>query len=226
MFASLGRALASFFDPALWGMIAKALILTIVLFVVIVVGFEYLLHYLPILGAPWVNRAVEVLAPILALIGLLAAGGPVAAMFASLYLDRVAEAIETRTYPNAPKAKGMSLSTSLSANARLAGAVVLVDLLLLPAEALAPEVAPFITVIVNGFLLGREYFELAVLRHLEREAADALRKRNAGRIFVVGLIVSALSGGGPVREGRVRAVPRELRLEQRGRTAAKKAVCA
>ena len=42
----------------------------------------------------------------------------------------------------------------------------------------------------------------------------------------IGLIVSALSGGGPVREGRVRAVPRELRLEQRGRTAAKKAVCA
>ena len=38
MFASLGRALASFFDPALWGMIVKALLLTIVLFVVIVVG--------------------------------------------------------------------------------------------------------------------------------------------------------------------------------------------
>jgi len=39
----------------------------------------------------------------------------------------------------------------------------------------------------------------------------------------IGLIVSALSGRGPLREGRVRAVPRELRLEQRGRVAAKKA---
>lgn len=42
----------------------------------------------------------------------------------------------------------------------------------------------------------------------------------------IGLIVSALSGGGPLREGRVRAVPRELRLEQRGRVTAKKAACA
>jgi CysZ protein len=193
MFASLGRALASFFDPALWGMIVKALLLTIVLFVVIVVGIEYLLHFLPTLGAPWVNRTIEVLAPILTVLGLLAAGGPVAAMFASLYLDRVADAIENRTYPGAPKAKGMSLSTSLSANARLAGAVILVDLLLLPAEALAPGAGEIVTIIANGFLLGREYFELAALRHLEREAADALRKRNAGRIFVVGLIVSALS---------------------------------
>ena len=193
MFASIGRALVSFFDPALFGTIAKALILTLVLFVLIVVGVEYLIHLLPTLGKPWVNRALEILAPVLAVIGLLAAGGPVAALFGSLYLDRVADAIEARSYPGDAKAVGASLSTSVGAGARLAGLVVLVDLLLLPAEALAPGAGQFVTVLANGFLLGREYFELAALRHLSREAADALRKRNAGRIFGVGLIISVLS---------------------------------
>jgi CysZ protein len=193
MFASIGRALVSFFDPALFGTIAKALLLTLVLFVLIVVGAEYLIRLLPTLGAPWVNRALEILAPLLAVIGILVAGGPVAAMFGSLYLDRVADAIEARSYPGDAKAVGKSLATSVGAGARLAGLVVLVDLLLLPAEALAPGAGEIAAVIANGFLLGREYFELAALRHLSREAADALRKRNAGRIFVVGLIISVLS---------------------------------
>jgi len=49
------------------------------------------------------------------------------------------------------------------------------------------------TVVVNGFLLGREYFELAALRHVSRNAADALRQRNAARIFGSGLIISVLT---------------------------------
>jgi CysZ protein len=193
MFASLGRALGSFIDPALTGTILKALGLTIVLFVALLAGAEYLLHLLPTLGAPWVNRALEILAPVLAIIGIFAVGGPVAALFASLYLDRVADAIESRSYAAEPKAPGASWGTSLGAGLRLAGLVILVDLLLLPADALAPGAGEVVTLIANGFLLGREYFELAALRHLSRGAADALRKRNAGRIFAAGMIISVLT---------------------------------
>ncbi|HWA91598.1 MAG TPA: EI24 domain-containing protein [Rhizomicrobium sp.] len=193
MFASLGRALASFFDPTLIGTMLKALFLTILLFVALLAGLEYLLQMLPTLGAPWVNRVLEILAPVLAIIGLFTVGGPVAALFASLYLDRVADAIEARSYAAEPKAPGASWSTSLGAGIRLAGLVILVDLLLLPADALLPGAGELMTLVANGFLLGREYFELAALRHLQRGAADALRKRNAGRIFAAGMIISAFT---------------------------------
>ena len=76
---------------------------------------------------------------------------------------------------------------------RLAGLVILVDLLLIPADALVPGVGEGVTVVANGFLLGREYFELAALRHLSLAAADALRQRNAGRIVFAGMIISVLS---------------------------------
>lgn len=193
MFASLGRALAFFFDPAFFGVVLRALLLTLLLFVVLLAGAEYLLHLLPTLGSPAVNRALELLAPVLAIMGLIAAGGPVAALFASLYLDRVAGAIEARSYAGDPKAPGTPLLTGLGAGIRLAGLVILADLLLLPADAFLPGIAQIATIVVNGFLLGREYFELAALRHVSQRAARALRSRNAARIFGAGLLISVLT---------------------------------
>src|SRR6476646_2207384 len=104
MFASLGRALAFFFDPALFGIVFKALLLTLVLFIALLVSAEYALPFLPTLGSPMVHRALELLAPVILLIGLFAVGAPVAALFASLYLDKVADAIEARSYASDPKA--------------------------------------------------------------------------------------------------------------------------
>jgi len=193
MFASFGRALGSLFDPALLGLAARAVILTVVLFCVLIVGGEYLLHYLPTLGSPMVNRALEFLLPIVALFGFFLLGAPVAALFASFYLDRVADAIEARSYAGDGKALRPSFATSLWAGVRLAALVILVDLLLLPADIVAPGPGEVLSIVANGFLLGREYFELAALRHLSRKSADALRSRNAGRIFVCGLAISILS---------------------------------
>jgi CysZ protein len=193
MFASFGRALAFFFDPAFFGVILRAVLLTILLFAALLAGTEYLLHLLPTLGSPAVNRALEWLAPVLLIIGLFAAGGPVAALFASLYLDRVAAAIEARSYAADPKARGTSFAAGLGAGIRLAGLVVVADLLLLPVDALLPVAGEVATIVVNGFLLGREYFELAALRHISRKAAAGLRSRNAARVFGAGLVISLLT---------------------------------
>ena len=193
MFASLGRAFALFVDPALFGVVVKSLLLTIALFVLLAMAAEYALHLLPTLGAPWVNRMLEILAPVLFVLGFFLLGGPVAALFATLYLDEIAAAIEARFYAADPRALGTSFRTALAAGLRLAGLVVAVDLVLLPADILLPGLAEVSTIVANGFLLGREYFELAALRHLSLSAAGALRRRNAGRVFLAGLIVSMMT---------------------------------
>jgi CysZ protein len=46
--------------------------------------------------------------------------------------------------------------------------------------------APFVFWLVNGFLLGREYFQLVALRRLSPAEAAALRRRHAGRIWLAG----------------------------------------
>jgi CysZ protein len=192
MFASLGRALGLVFDPALYGVILRSLVVTLVLFVLIVVGVEYALHFLPTLGKPWVNRALELVAPILLVWGMFLVGAPVAALFASLYLDKVADAIEARAYASDPKGHGLSFGTGLWAAVRLTGLIVGADILLLPTDAFFP-VGEIATIVVNGFLLGREYFELAALRHVSLKTADALRKRNGASVFGAGLVISLIS---------------------------------
>jgi uncharacterized protein involved in cysteine biosynthesis len=49
-----------------------------------------------------------------------------------------------------------------------------------------PPAAPLVFWAVNGFLLGREYFQLVALRRLRPEAAAELRRRHAGRIWLAG----------------------------------------
>ncbi len=196
MFASIGRALSVIFDPALFGVVAKALLLTILLFVVLLVGIEYALHFLPTLGSPGVNRVLELLAPVFLLMGFFVLGGPVAALFGSLYLDRIADAVEKRWYasfPPIPRVQGAPARTGIGAGLRLAALVLLANMILLPADVLAPGFGEIATIVVNGFLLGREYFELAALRHISLKAADALRKRNGASVFGAGLILSLLT---------------------------------
>jgi CysZ protein len=47
--------------------------------------------------------------------------------------------------------------------------------------------------LVNGWLLGREYFELAALRHLPEAAANALQRKHGVAVFFAGLLISVLS---------------------------------
>jgi len=45
----------------------------------------------------------------------------------------------------------------------------------------------------NGYLLGREYFELAALRHLPAAEAKRLRKSNRPTVFLSGLIIAGVA---------------------------------
>jgi CysZ protein len=196
VFASLGRAIGNFFDGTLRGVVLRSIGLTILLFVVLIAGVEFGLAHLPTLGSPWVNRAIEILTPVLFLIFLFVIGPPVAALFASLFLDRIAGTIEARAYPADAKTPGAPTSTIVGSAVRLAllALVLNAGLLAVDVELIeAPPVAELITILANGWLLGREYFELAALRHMSRTAADNLRKKHGGKIFVGGTMISLLS---------------------------------
>jgi uncharacterized protein involved in cysteine biosynthesis len=56
------------------------------------------------------------------------------------------------------------------------------------------EVASFAA---NGLLLGREYFELVALRHMDLEQASQLRRNNSSAVWLAGTLI-ALSSMIPV----------------------------
>jgi CysZ protein len=198
MFASIGKALGMIFDPAFRGVLIKGLLLTILLFVLLFVGLQYALDALPTLKWEWANWIVTGLKWVLS-IGFfflpILIGAPVAAIFASFFLDEISAAVEKKHYPGDPPAKGTPFFTGLWIGIRFLLILILVNLVLLPFN-IFPVTAVFawaITILVNGWLLGREYFELAAVRHMKVHDADLLRRRHSGALTAAGAVIAALA---------------------------------
>lgn len=115
---------------------------------------------------------------------------PVASAMTSLFLEEVAEAVEDRHYPGLPPANPVPLGESLKDAASAFGVVLGANLVALIAYVLLAPLAPVIFVLLNGFLLGREYFQVAALRREGPEGASRLRRRHTGRIWLLGCLMA------------------------------------
>ena len=193
MFASAGRALSMIFDPAFFGVLIKGLILTILLFVGLFVGLQYGLAALPTLGWHWVNTVINWVISAGFFFLPIFIGAPVASIFASFFLDDISAAVERKYYPDDPKAPGAKFFAALWVGLRFALWVILVNILLLPFNIFLPVVAWAFTLLVNGWLLGREFYELAAMRHLPVHEVDASRKRHSGAVTMAGIVIAALA---------------------------------
>ena len=197
--ARLGAA--NLFSPAARSALWKSLGLTLLILAGLWFGLEeafsafampWLDQFLP--GLPAWAGWIGVVTGIIAGLGLALALGmliaPVTAMVAGLFLDDIAEVIERRDYPLDPPGRAMPLGEAAIQSLKflfvvLAGNVIALFMLLIPGVNLA---AFFV---VNGYLLGREYYEFAAMRFLPPAEARRLRSRNGIIVFVAGLIIAA-----------------------------------
>ena len=193
MFASAGRALGMIFDRSFFAVLIKGLILTIVLFALLFVALQYGLAALPTLEWRWVNRVLSWVLSFGFFFLPFIAGAPIAAIFASLFLDEISAATERKYYPTDPPAPGAPFLTALWIGLRFAFVVIVLNLLLLPFNIFLPVFAWVLTLGVNAWLLGREFFELAAIRHLKRREVDALRRQHSLAITMGGLWIALLA---------------------------------
>ncbi|WP_435229736.1 EI24 domain-containing protein [Pseudopelagicola sp. nBUS_20] len=115
---------------------------------------------------------------------------PVASTITSMFLDEVAQAVEDRHYPNMPKVAPIPFSDALRDTLSFLGLLLVVNLLALIIYLFFPQFALLIFWAINGFLLGREYFQLAAMRRIGRVRAKALRKKHAGTIWLAGTLMA------------------------------------
>src|SRR5690606_18943370 len=139
--------------------------------------------------ATWLGLLAAILAGLVLALGLGLLIAPVTAIIAGFFLDDVAAIIEREDYPQEPVGQALPLTTAAIVSAKFLVLVVLGNLL-----ALALLLVPFVNVaaffVVNGYLLGREFFEFAAMRHRSEAEAKALRRRHAGTIFLGGLVIA------------------------------------
>ena len=113
----------------------------------------------------------------------------------SFLLDDIAEAVEQRHYPGLPAARQQPILEILLDTIGFVAVTIAINLLALPLYLLFLFVPPlnfFVFYGVNGYLLGREYFELVAVRRMDSASARRLRRRYRGRVFLAGVIIAVL----------------------------------
>ena len=113
------------------------------------------------------------------------------ALALGFFAEEVADEVERRHYPDLPPPSGMAIGASLWGAARFAAFALLLNLLVLPLY-LLPGANLVIYLALNGYLLGREYFELVAGRRLPGATVSALRRRLRGRLWLAGTLIAAL----------------------------------
>lgn len=192
--AALGQMSDPRFLSVLWRGIGLALGLLVALGLALGLGVEALIPgsvSLPLIGSV---GGLGLAAAIGVALAMLAASVflmvPVAAAFSALFLDEVAEAVETAHYPGRPGTP-LGLWEGIADSAVLFMVMVAVSLVAFALSFLLGPFGPVLFWAVNGWLLGREYFLLAARRHLGRDAARALARRHSGRIWLAGTLMAA-----------------------------------
>ncbi|HEV8680131.1 MAG TPA: EI24 domain-containing protein [Stellaceae bacterium] len=192
MLVALFRAVVALSLPELRRIVGLSLGLAVASFVVLWVAVGFALHT----GArfAWwpLDWAVEVLGALAVLVVSWLLFPAVLTMVMGFFLDRVAGVVETRDYPGRGPPRHALLRETVLMTLRLMGLTIIVNLLALPVYLLAPGINFFVFLGLNGYLFGREYFEVVALRRLDATAVRAWRARFAGRVFLGGAVIAGL----------------------------------
>jgi len=115
---------------------------------------------------------------------------PLASAITSLFLDEVAQAVEDKHFPSLPDVPRVSFWDGLRDTVNFLGVLIAANIFAIVLYAIFPFAAFFIFYALNGFLLGREYFQLAAMRRIGRAGAKELGKQHRAKIWLAGCLMA------------------------------------
>ena len=186
-------------DAAFRRVLIKSLGLTILTFLALAFALSYSLGHLfsdnltlPYFGTEVSFGALISLSSFLILILLsVFLMIPVATLVSSLFLEDVATAVEAKHYSYVQAPIKIPVVEIFKNNVNLLGVLIILNLLALFLSMFFLAFVPLIFWALNGFLLGREYFQMVAMRHLGRQGAQEMRRHYSGRVWLAGIFMAA-----------------------------------
>ncbi|AKS46898.1 Uncharacterized protein involved in cysteine biosynthesis [Octadecabacter temperatus] len=131
----------------------------------------------------WGGLGVIILASIFLMI-------PVASAITSFFLEDVADAVEAKHYPDLMPAPKVPFSEAIIDTITFFGFLIGANLLAIIAYGFLPFFAVPIFFLLNGYLLGREYFTVAALRREGRVRAKQMARAHRAEIWMAGVLMA------------------------------------
>jgi uncharacterized protein involved in cysteine biosynthesis len=208
MLKSLSRAFSQAFDPAFRRVFNRSLLFSAVTFVGVWLASWFALDWAGEGFVAWVRDwsgegfwvgVLEWFVDVAA-IGAIALASfflfpAVMATIMAFLLDDIAQAVERRYYPELPAGRQQPLGEAILGNLVFILVTLLLNLLVLPLYLVLIWIPPLnllLFYLLNGYLLGREYFEMVAVRRLDLKEAKGLRRGNRGRVILAGAVITFL----------------------------------
>ena len=192
MLSALSRAFVQLPRPEMRGPLIRSVGWACLVFFLLWGALAAGIHYALARDERW----IEILAGIL---GSLAAPALTWLLFPSmvllilgLYSEAIICAVERRHYPNLatpPKSRQMA---NLWSGIRLALTGLVLNIVALPLYLLFPGLNLVLFLGLNGYLLGREYFDVVALRRVDWRTAQRLWRSHRMTFFLTGVVVAGL----------------------------------
>ncbi|HET6620513.1 MAG TPA: EI24 domain-containing protein [Dongiaceae bacterium] len=189
MFSAFAKTLGQLNDPAIRRVIGRTLGLAILAYILFVVLVYLLIGWLSGL-AGWLEDLAQFGGVIGAIVVAWFLFPSVAAAIAGIFADEVIDAVEAKHYPLLPPGRPVPVLAAVLDGLKLALIALIANLLALPFLLVFP-IYVLITWGVNGWLLGREYFEMVAFRRMDRASAHELHRRH-NRIFTMAGVMIAV----------------------------------
>lgn len=196
MLDAFAKAFSQLSDPRLRGVVVRSVLVALAVLLGLVAASWSLLGLVDTVDAAWLEWMIDVLGGFAAVVLAWLLFPPVVVMVSGLFLEAVCDAVEARHYPAAGPARRVPLVETLAGAAMLVLQALLINLLLLPVYLVTmfvPGLNLVLFYLVNGYLLGREFFEEVAHRHMARRDAALARRANRGPVWMAGAIIAFLT---------------------------------
>jgi CysZ protein len=196
LLSPLARALAQLDDRIFLGVLARSVAWSAVCFILLHLATIWAVRHLLDLHG-WVGWVADLLSGIGASLLALWLFLPVAVAIGTLYIDRIARAVERRYYPSLPPPHGASIAAQLWDAICVGARILLLSLLALILALIVPGIGLVLAWIIGGYAIGRGLFAAVAMRRMPRAAAEALYRRARPVVLAQGCIM-ALAGYVPI----------------------------
>ena len=189
MLSDAFESFTQIFSPPFRRVMWKSVGLTAIVLFLLGLGLDRLASSLMPAAPAWLSWILSIAVALGLIAGMTLLAAPTASLVASFYLDDIADVVEREIDPTGPRGRPLPVRASLYVGLRFAALSLIVNLAVL-ALTLFTGVGFIAFFVLNGYLLGREYFELAAMRHLTFSQAVQLRRQRSFDVFIAGMIVA------------------------------------